>query len=159
MDGGRFAGRTSAVSNGPASNRELIRPPAGYRTPLSRMFLSEADRDDPRTGVVLSGGQWQRLAVARAFMRDRRDLMILDEPSAGQVVVVAAGRPVGRPGLDNPLWMIKRLAAVPGDPVSRPHVPALRDVPEDTAPEACLVVLGRRRALPAPAQPGQGGHG
>jgi ATP-binding cassette subfamily B protein len=47
------------------------------------MFFDEADRDDPETGVLLSGGQWQRLALARAFLRDRRDLMILDEPSAG----------------------------------------------------------------------------
>ena len=31
----------------------------------------------------ISGGQWQRLALARAFLRDRRDLMILDEPSSG----------------------------------------------------------------------------
>jgi ATP-binding cassette subfamily B protein len=62
---------------------ELSGLPAGYRTLLSRMFMTEADREDPTTGVVLSGGQWQRLAVARAFMRDQRDLMILDEPSAG----------------------------------------------------------------------------
>ena len=62
---------------------ELTGLPAGYRTLLSRTFMTEADREDPTTGVVLSGGQWQRLAVARAFMRDRRDLMILDEPSAG----------------------------------------------------------------------------
>jgi ATP-binding cassette, subfamily B, bacterial len=33
--------------------------------------------------VTLSGGQWQRLALARTFMRDRRELLILDEPSAG----------------------------------------------------------------------------
>jgi ATP-binding cassette subfamily B protein len=29
--------------------------------------------------VVLPGGQWQRLALARAMLRDRRDLLILDE--------------------------------------------------------------------------------
>ncbi|WP_117213630.1 ABC transporter ATP-binding protein [Allorhizocola rhizosphaerae] len=57
--------------------------PQGYDTLLTRMFFSEADRDDPQTGVVLSGGQWQRLALARAFLRERCDLMILDEPSAG----------------------------------------------------------------------------
>ncbi|EMD25154.1 ABC transporter ATP-binding protein [Amycolatopsis azurea] len=57
--------------------------PRGYDTFLSRMFFDEADRDDPETGVLLSGGQWQRLALARAFLRDRRDLMILDEPSSG----------------------------------------------------------------------------
>ncbi|MEU0878750.1 ABC transporter ATP-binding protein [Lentzea sp. NPDC005914] len=57
--------------------------PRGYDTLLSRMFVDEADREDPETGVLLSGGQWQRLALARAFLRDRRDLMILDEPSSG----------------------------------------------------------------------------
>lgn len=57
--------------------------PRGYDTLLSRMFFDEADREDPETGVLLSGGQWQRLALARAFLRDRRDLMILDEPSSG----------------------------------------------------------------------------
>ncbi|MEE6261321.1 ABC transporter ATP-binding protein [Plantactinospora sonchi] len=57
--------------------------PHGYDTLLSRLFFSEDDRQNPETGVVLSGGQWQRLALARAFLRDRRDLMILDEPSSG----------------------------------------------------------------------------
>lgn len=57
--------------------------PKGYDTLLSRMFFDEEDREDPETGVLLSGGQWQRLALARAFLRDHRDLMILDEPSSG----------------------------------------------------------------------------
>ncbi|SEG75519.1 ATP-binding cassette, subfamily B [Nonomuraea solani] len=57
--------------------------PQGYDTLLTRMFFGLADRDDESTGVVLSGGQWQRIAIARAFLRADRDLMILDEPSAG----------------------------------------------------------------------------
>lgn len=57
--------------------------PRGYETMLSRIFTDNVDRDDPSTGVVLSGGQLQRLALARAFLRDQRDLLILDEPSAG----------------------------------------------------------------------------
>jgi ATP-binding cassette subfamily B protein len=57
--------------------------PRGYDTMLSRIFTDNTDRDDPETGVVLSGGQLQRLALARAFLRDERDLLILDEPSAG----------------------------------------------------------------------------
>ena len=44
---------------------------SGYETMLSREF----------DGVDLSGGQWQRTAIARGFFRDH-DLIILDEPTA-----------------------------------------------------------------------------
>ncbi|MGN9919537.1 ABC transporter ATP-binding protein [Micromonospora palomenae] len=57
--------------------------PHGYETHLTRLFADPADRDDVSTGVLLSGGQWQRLALARSFLRADRDLLILDEPSAG----------------------------------------------------------------------------
>ncbi|MEU8323953.1 ABC transporter ATP-binding protein [Nonomuraea sp. NPDC048881] len=55
--------------------------PHGYDTMLSREFAPEQDEEED--GVLLSGGQWQRLALARAFLRRDADLMILDEPSAG----------------------------------------------------------------------------
>jgi ATP-binding cassette subfamily B protein len=35
-----------------------------------------------KEGVDLSGGQWQKVALARAFMRDEADILILDEPTA-----------------------------------------------------------------------------
>jgi ATP-binding cassette subfamily B protein len=57
--------------------------PNGYRTQLSRVFRAGSEDADPGTGVDLSGGQWQRVALARALLRDRRDLLILDEPSSG----------------------------------------------------------------------------
>ncbi|GAA2394989.1 multidrug ABC transporter permease [Catellatospora methionotrophica] len=54
--------------------------PKGYETLLSRTFPD----DDPNTaGVSLSGGQWQRIALARGFLRQNLDLLILDEPSSG----------------------------------------------------------------------------
>lgn len=56
--------------------------PDGYETPLTRVFFSEADRNDPSTGTVLSGGQWQRLALARGLVAVHPDLLILDEPSS-----------------------------------------------------------------------------
>ncbi|MBO7762960.1 MAG: ABC transporter ATP-binding protein, partial [Clostridia bacterium] len=50
--------------------REL---PLGYDTPLQRFF--------EESGAELSGGQWQKLAIARAFYK-RSAILILDEPTA-----------------------------------------------------------------------------
>lgn len=46
--------------------------PEGYGQLIGRRF---------KTGVDLSGGQWQKIAIARAYMRDAQ-VMILDEPTA-----------------------------------------------------------------------------
>jgi ABC-type multidrug transport system fused ATPase/permease subunit len=45
----------------------------GYHTQLGRWFVG---------GQELSGGQWQKLALSRAYMRREADLLILDEPTA-----------------------------------------------------------------------------
>jgi ATP-binding cassette, subfamily B, bacterial len=47
--------------------------PLGYHTQLGKWF---------RDGRELSGGQWQKIALARAFMRTRADVLVLDEPTA-----------------------------------------------------------------------------
>src|SRR5208283_5332378 len=45
----------------------------GLETPLGRWF---------KDGTELSGGQWQKVALARAFMREEADILVLDEPTA-----------------------------------------------------------------------------
>jgi ATP-binding cassette subfamily B protein len=57
--------------------------PKGYQTLLTRTYFDLASKEDPETGVLLSGGQLQRVALARAYLRGGRDLMIMDEPSSG----------------------------------------------------------------------------
>lgn len=53
---------------------ELIESmPAGYRTQLGKWF---------KEGRELSGGQWQKIALSRAFMRSQADILVLDEPTA-----------------------------------------------------------------------------
>ncbi len=50
----------------------IERLPQGYDTVLGRWF---------EKGAQLSGGEWQKIALARAFMRDAR-ILILDEPTS-----------------------------------------------------------------------------
>ncbi len=46
---------------------------AGIETQLGRWF---------EDGAELSGGQWQKIALARGFMREQADILVLDEPTA-----------------------------------------------------------------------------
>ena len=80
------AGEASAVraAAGRAGIHDVLAGlPRGYQTLLTKTYFDLADKENPQTGVLLSGGQWQRVALARAFLRGGRDLMILDESSAG----------------------------------------------------------------------------
>ncbi|MGW1976391.1 ABC transporter ATP-binding protein [Streptomyces sp. NPDC001889] len=77
-------GRIVAAAERAGAHDLVSALPRGYGTLLSRIFAEEGEgAGEGDTGVTLSGGQWQRLALARAMMREGRDLLILDEPSAG----------------------------------------------------------------------------
>lgn len=47
--------------------------PDQFETQLGRWF---------QNGIELSGGQWQKIALSRAFMREKADILVLDEPTA-----------------------------------------------------------------------------
>ncbi|SDM16524.1 ATP-binding cassette, subfamily B [Franzmannia pantelleriensis] len=51
----------------------IARMTSGYQTQLGRWF---------KGGQELSGGQWQKIALSRAYMREKADILVLDEPTA-----------------------------------------------------------------------------
>lgn len=62
--------RSAAVSAG--AHDVIRRLPQGYETPLGKAFA---------LGNDLSAGEWQRIAMARAFLR-RSPIILLDEPTS-----------------------------------------------------------------------------
>ena len=68
LDGVRAAARQSGIGE------RIERLPGQWRTPLSKELTGGQD---------LSGGEWQRLALARAFYRSEAALVVLDEPTYG----------------------------------------------------------------------------
>ncbi|MGE4244729.1 MAG: ABC transporter ATP-binding protein [Parvibaculaceae bacterium] len=54
------------------ANAVIARLPGGYDQMIGKRF---------RNGMELSGGEWQKIAIARAYMREA-DVLILDEPTA-----------------------------------------------------------------------------
>jgi ATP-binding cassette subfamily B protein len=64
--------RIEAAAESSLANEVIRKLPKVYDQIIGKRF---------RTGVDLSGGEWQKIAIARAYMRDAQ-LLILDEPTA-----------------------------------------------------------------------------
>jgi ATP-binding cassette subfamily B protein len=74
---GRIEARDDRARVAEAARRSLAsdvvaKLPGGYEQMVGKRF---------RNGVELSGGEWQKIAIARAYMRDA-EVLILDEPTA-----------------------------------------------------------------------------
>jgi ATP-binding cassette subfamily B protein len=69
---GEVDGMVERAARRAGADEVAARLPQGYDTELTRRFAG---------GVELSGGEWQKVALARAFVREAA-LVILDEPTA-----------------------------------------------------------------------------
>lgn len=72
IDAGDDRARITEAARRSLADEVIGRLPRGYEQVLGRRFHS---------GVDLSGGEWQKVAIARAYMRDA-PVLILDEPTA-----------------------------------------------------------------------------
>ena len=66
-------GRWRAAAEKGMADAIVAELPRGFETQLGKWF---------KGGQELSGGQWQKIALARAFMRTDADILVLDEPTA-----------------------------------------------------------------------------
>jgi ATP-binding cassette subfamily B protein len=64
--------RIIAAAKRSLADEVIAKLPKGYDQVIGKRF---------RTGIDLSGGEWQKIAIARAYMRDAQ-VLILDEPTA-----------------------------------------------------------------------------
>ena len=72
IDDRNNANRIKEAAQRSLADKVIDNLPEGYQQMIGRWF---------KQGTNLSGGEWQKIAIARAYMRDAQ-LLILDEPTA-----------------------------------------------------------------------------
>jgi ATP-binding cassette subfamily B protein len=72
IDDRNNANRIKEAAQRSLADKVIDKLPEGYQQMIGRWF---------KQGTNLSGGEWQKIAIARAYMRDAQ-LLILDEPTA-----------------------------------------------------------------------------
>jgi signal peptidase I len=113
--------------------------------PLRRRYVAVTVRGQSMEPTY-QDGEW--LLVRRGGQPGRGQVVVTEHPRAAAAVrdprlpdhlrATVAVEPPHR-------WLVKRVAAVAGDPVPREQVPALSDVPEHRVPPGKLVLLGDNR--------------
>jgi ATP-binding cassette subfamily B protein len=72
IEAGEDRDRIEVAAERSLADAVVARLPLGFEQPLGRRFSG---------GIDLSGGEWQKIAIARAYMRDA-DVLVLDEPTS-----------------------------------------------------------------------------
>ncbi|MFF3441939.1 S26 family signal peptidase [Streptosporangium sp. NPDC002721] len=118
----------------------LIGPCLGVLSKLRRKLVTVTVRGKSMEPTYHHG---ERVLVRRDFTPAPGQVVVVEYPGNGGVWPDPPVGPAAEPSeIPGRRWIIKRVAATPGDPVPRDTVPALAEAGEENVPEGQMVLLG-----------------